>query len=122
MGTGISSIQVKVSIRSFEPSSFFVVLVIQTSFLVVSPILYYLLGSQETVIGLDRLWRDHILLISSRLLVSQVGPLVLSYMIWQTLKIPNTMAATGLFYIAMLGVIVGEILGRRLLALVSLPL
>ena len=107
-------------LRTFK--FFVVVLVIQTFFLVVSPILYYLLGSQETVIGLDRLWRSHILLISSRLLVSQVGPLVLSYMIWQTLKIPNTMAATGLFYIALLGVIVGEILGKRLLALVSVPL
>jgi hypothetical protein len=48
--------------------------------------------------------------------------LVLSYMIWRTLQIPHTMAATGLFYIALLGVFVGEILGRQILALTSLPL
>ncbi|MFQ5916689.1 MAG: hypothetical protein ACE5I0_02635 [Candidatus Binatia bacterium] len=107
-------------LRTFK--YFVVVLIVQTSFLVVSPVLFYLLGSHETIVGLNRLWRDHTLLISARFLVSQVGPLVISYMIWQTLKIPNTMAATGLFYIALLGVIVGEILGRRLLALTSLPL
>jgi hypothetical protein len=42
-------------------------------------------------------------------------------MIWRTLVIPNTMAATGLFYIALLGVFVGEILGKQILALTSLP-
>jgi hypothetical protein len=42
-------------------------------------------------------------------------------MIWRTLKIPHTMAATGLFYIALLGVFVGEILGRQILTLSGLP-
>ena len=51
----------------------------------------------------------------------QVAPLILSWMIWRTLLIPHTMAATGLFYIALLGVFVGEILGRQILALTSLP-
>jgi hypothetical protein len=60
-------------------------------------------------------------LLSARVLTTQVGSLVLSFMIWRTLKIPHTMAATGLFYIAMLGVFVGEILGRQILALTSLP-
>lgn len=107
----------------FRTFKFFVVLlIIQTSFLLLSPVLLYLLGSDQTVLGLDHLWRDHLFLISTRFLVSQVGPLVVSYMIWQTLKIPNTMAATGLFYIVLLGVVVGEILGRQLLALTSLPL
>jgi hypothetical protein len=45
----------------------------------------------------------------------------LAYMIWRTLQIPHTMAATGLFYIALLGVFVGEILGRQILTLSSLP-
>ena len=102
---------------------FFVVLLItQTSFLVVLPAVVCLLGSHETVTGLAHLWRNHLMLASGRFLLSQIGPLVLSYMIWATLKIPNTMAATGLFYIAMLGIFVGKILGRRILALTSLPL
>ncbi len=101
---------------------FVVVLIIQTIFLLAAPVVLYLLGGPQMVSGLNLLWRDHFLLFSTRFLTSQLGPLALSYMIWQTLKIPNTMAATGLFYIALLGVIVGEILGRQLLALTTLPL
>ncbi len=113
--------------QSIEPfrrvfKFFVIVLIIQTAFLLITPLLLYLAGDSQTVSGLDRLWREHLVLVSARFLVSQVGPLALSYMIWQTLKIPNTMAATGLFYITLLGVVVGEILGRQLLALTSLPL
>ena len=113
--------------QSIEPfrrvfKFFVVVLIFQTAFLLISPLLLYFAGDSQTLSGLDRVWREHLVLLSARFLVSQVGPLVLSYMIWQTLKIPNTMAATGLFYITLLGVVVGEILGRQLLALTSLPL
>lgn len=112
--------------QSIEPFvrifRFFVLsLLVQTIFLLILPLLLYLLGNPTTVLSLERLWEEHLLLLSARVLVAQVGPLVLSYMIWQTLKIPNTMAATGLFYIALLGVFVGEILGRQILALTSLP-
>jgi hypothetical protein len=57
----------------------------------------------------------------TRVIVGQGAPLMLSWMIWRTLLIPHTMAATGLFYIALLGVFVGEILGRQILALAGLP-
>jgi hypothetical protein len=97
-------------------------LILQTIFLVIAPLLFYLLGSAETASNLERLWRDHFVLLSARVLVAQAGPLVLSALIWQTLKIPHTMAATGLFYIALLGVFVGEILGRQILSLTGLPL
>lgn len=89
-------------------------------FLCFPPILYYL-GSSESTANLANLWNSHALLLTTRLLTTQVGSLVLSGMIWRTLKIPHTMAATGLFYIALLGVFVGEILGRQILALTSLP-
>jgi hypothetical protein len=79
------------------------------------------LGSPGTVLSLKRLWSDHAILLASRLSIAQVGSLILSAMIRRTLRIPHTMAATGLFYIAMLGVFVGEILGRQILALTSLP-
>ena len=101
---------------------FVIVLLTQTTFLLIAPAILYLLGTPSAVSGLGQLWQDHLLLLVMRVLVSQVGPLVLSYMIWQTLKIPNTMAATGLFYIVLLGVVVGEILARQLLALTALPL
>lgn len=100
---------------------FFISLMIQTIFLLILPLWFYLLGSEGTVLSLQLLWEKHLSLLLARVLVAQMGPLVLSYMIWRTLKIPHTMAATGLFYIALLGVFVGEILGREILALTSLP-
>ena len=42
-------------------------------------------------------------------------------MIWRTLQIPQTMAATGLFYVAVLTTVVGEFLGRFLLYRTALP-
>jgi len=48
-----------------------------------------------------------------RLKTRVIAPLILSGMIWRTLQIPHTMAATGLFYMALLGVFVGEILGAK---------
>lgn len=90
------------------------------SFLILPPLLY-LLGSPATVLKLRQLWEQHQILLWSRLVIGGVAPLILAAMIWRTLKIPHTMAATGLFYIALLGVFVGEILGRQILALTSLP-
>jgi hypothetical protein len=100
---------------------FLISLIGQTGLLVVSPLLLHAMGSPTTASNLQQLWENHRVLFSARLLTSQVCPLVLSYMIWRTLRIPHTMAATGLFYIALLGVFVGEILGREILALTALP-
>jgi predicted membrane protein len=60
-------------------------------------------------------WDDHLVLFSSRVLFGPVAAYALAEMIRRTLAIPQTMAATGLFYIALLAVLVGEILGRSLL-------
>jgi hypothetical protein len=100
---------------------FFVALMAQTIFFLLLPLLLYFFGSAETADRLSDVWQSHHLLLVGRLLTTQVGSLVLSFMIWRTLQIPHTMAATGLFYIAMLGVFVGEILGRQILALTFLP-
>jgi hypothetical protein len=100
---------------------FVVALVVQTIFLLISLIVLYNFGVSESVIGLERLWTDHRTLFLTRVISGQVAPLILSRMIWRTLVIPHTMAATGLFYIALLGVFVGEILGKQILALTSLP-
>lgn len=112
--------------QSLEPFlrifKFFVIaLVAQALFLLfLGPSLYFF-GTPATQLNLDRLWQNHSTLLLTRVLSAHVAPLILSYMIWRTLKIPHTMAATGLFYIAMLGVFVGEILGRQILALTTLP-
>lgn len=100
---------------------FVIALAAQVSFLLLYPALLYWFGASPTVLGLERLWRDHTTLLLTRLIVGQIAPLALAWMIWRTLLIPHTMAATGLFYIALLGVFVGEILGRQILTLTSLP-
>ena len=93
----------------------------QCLFYLIAPLGLHLAGSAASLNGLQRLWQNHSTLLVSRLIAGQIAPLILSWMIWRTLLIPHTMAATGLFYIALLGVFVGEILGRQILALTSLP-
>jgi hypothetical protein len=96
-------------------------LVAQSIFAALFPLAIALAGSASSLAALDGLWRKHAALLMLRVTVGQAAPLVLSWMIWRTLLIPHTMAATGLFYIALLGVFVGEILGKQILALSSLP-
>ena len=100
---------------------FVATLVVQSLFLFLSFTGLYFFGSTQSIAAMERLWLNHSTLLITRILMGQVAPLVLSWMIWRTLLIPHTMAATGLFYIALLGVFVGEILGRQILALTSLP-
>jgi hypothetical protein len=112
--------------QSLEPFvriyKFFVItLAAQCIFFTVAPLALYFVGSPQSQSGLERLWQHHSTLLVTRVIAGQIAPLILSWMIWRTLLIPHTMAATGLFYIAMLGVFVGEILGRQILALTSLP-
>jgi len=50
------------------------------------------------------------------------GPLGLYPMIWGTVKIRSTMAATGILYVAVVAVVIGEVLGLYLSALLNLAL
>ncbi|HWP23342.1 MAG TPA: hypothetical protein VNM15_04030 [Candidatus Binatia bacterium] len=107
-------------IRIFK---FFVVaLILQGAVFLLALGLMYLFGSPQSHAGIERLWQHHSTLLLTRVIVGQAAPLIMAWLIWRTLLIPHTMAATGLFYIALLGVFVGEILGRQILALTSLPL
>jgi hypothetical protein len=45
-----------------------------------------------------------------------VGVLALTLMAWKTLQIPNTQSATGILYVAVIGVFTGELLGLLLSA------
>ena len=49
------------------------------------------------------------------------GPLLLYPMVWGTVKILSTMAATGILYVDVVAVVIGEVLGGWLSALVQLP-
>lgn len=100
---------------------FVAALVIQSGFFLLAAGAAHLLGAPQTAAALHVLTERHLTLAVTRVAVGQAAPLVLSWMIHRTLQIPHTMAATGLFYIALLGVFVGEILGRQILALTGLP-
>jgi hypothetical protein len=50
------------------------------------------------------------------------GVLALLWMAWQTLKIPNTQSATGILYVAVIGVFVGELAAALLSADSVVPL
>jgi hypothetical protein len=96
-------------------------LIAQCGFFLIAPFALYFFGTPQSVAALEQLWQRHATLLITRAIVGDGAPAILSWMIWRTLLIPHTMAATGLFYIALLGVFVGEILGRQILALASLP-
>ena len=51
-----------------------------------------------------------------------LGPLALFPMVWGTVKIRSTMAATGILYVDVVAVIIGEVLGGWLSALSRIPL
>jgi hypothetical protein len=79
-------------------------------------------GAPPARAGVADLLSGQLSLLLTRLAVSPVGAGILGSMIRRTLDIPQTMAATGLFYIAVLAVLVGEMLGRFLLFRTGLPL
>jgi hypothetical protein len=101
---------------------FAIMLGVQALLLIVSAAAIRLGGSGASVSGLQTLLADHSALLAVRLLLSPVAAAALAWMIWKTLQIPQTMAATGLFYIAILSVLVGELMSRFILFRVSLPL
>jgi hypothetical protein len=51
-----------------------------------------------------------------------LGPLALYPMVWGTVKIRSTMAATGILYVDVVAVVIGEVLGGWLSALAHVPL
>jgi hypothetical protein len=51
-----------------------------------------------------------------------LGPLALYPMVWGTVKLRSTMAATGILYVDVVAVIIGEVLGGWLAAIAKLPL
>jgi hypothetical protein len=79
-------------------------------------------GPEAATTAVGSLWREHGALLAARFVLGPLAALALGLMIHRTLQIPQTMAATGLFYIAILFVLVGEILGRLILFRTSLPL
>ena len=56
-----------------------------------------------------------------RWLAGLIGVAALTMMAWATLKIPNTQSATGILYVAVVGVFIGELTSQLLSADLSFP-
>jgi hypothetical protein len=56
-----------------------------------------------------------------RVLFGLVGPAILSYLTWQTAKIRSTQSATGILYVDLFTVVVGEILAKYILLATRVP-
>ncbi len=74
-------------------------------------------ASHRSTVGID--W---LLFVTLRWSFGLFGVLGLLWMAWQTLKIPNTQSATGILYVAVIGVFIGELTGLLLSAESSYPL
>ncbi len=81
-----------------------------------------LIGGAAGIAAVRELFASHLELLAVRILLGPIATIVLVWMCWQTLKIPQTMAATGLLYIAVMSVLVGEMLGRFILFRTAVPL
>jgi hypothetical protein len=81
-----------------------------------------IVGSADSAAAVNELFTSHLGLLAVRLILGPGATIVLVWMCWQTLKIPQTMAATGLLYIAVMSVLVGEMLGRFILFRTAVPL
>ncbi|MFI5366024.1 MAG: hypothetical protein ACHQ4J_10400 [Candidatus Binatia bacterium] len=101
---------------------FVIMLAIQGGLLLLGSGALQLLGAHASAAQLAQLFEAHGTLLTVRLLLSPLAAGGLAWMIWKTLQIPQTMAATGLFYIAILSVLVGELMSRFILFRTSLPL
>jgi hypothetical protein len=74
-------------------------------------------ASHRPTVGID--W---LLFVTLRWSFGLFGVLGLLWMAWQTLKIPNTQSATGILYVAVIGVFIGELTGLLLSAESLYPL
>ncbi|MFZ0680688.1 hypothetical protein [Candidatus Binatus sp.] len=81
-----------------------------------------MLGNAVAAAAVHDLFASHLGLLAVRLILGPIATIILVWMCWQTLKIPQTMAATGLLYIAVMSVLVGEMLGRFILFRTAIPL
>jgi hypothetical protein len=100
--------------------AFVVALICQLALLALVLALFVVTASPEATLA--QLWSAHGPALAARLVLGPVAALGIAALITRTLAIPQTMAATGLFYIAVLAVAVGEMLSRLLLLRTALPL
>jgi hypothetical protein len=70
----------------------------------------------------DTIESQSLLFLALRWLAGLVAPLLLAYMTWKTLDIPNTQSATGILYVVVIVTFVGELTAQLLSAAANYPL
>jgi hypothetical protein len=100
---------------------FLVAVLAQGLFPVVQGLVAMVAGDPARARHLLRVVPDHPFLFGGRVLIGIVATLVVALVIRDTLRIPNVQSATGFFYIAILTVLLGEVLGRALLLFTGVP-
>ncbi|MEM9352345.1 MAG: hypothetical protein AAGA92_04980 [Planctomycetota bacterium] len=80
------------------------------------------LGLSAEVNGRTMLSTQWMLFVSLRWAFGLFGVAVLTWMSWETLKVPNTQSATGILYVAVIGTFVGETMSILLSAESLFPL
>jgi hypothetical protein len=90
--------------------------------LIVVPGLLAIAGGTAAASAARGLAGSELPMLATRLVLGPLASLALTWMCWQTLKIPQTMAATGLLYITVMSVLVGELIGRFILFRTAIPL
>ncbi len=80
------------------------------------------LGLAAEVGGRTQLTTQWMLFVSLRWAFGLIGVAVLTWMTWETLKVPNTQSATGILYVAVIGTFVGETMSILLSAESLFPL
>lgn len=73
----------------------------------------------NTSAGIPTAW---MLFVSLRWFAGLLLPLVMAYLTWHTLKIPNTQSATGILYAGVILVFIGELAAQMLSVQTSFPL
>jgi hypothetical protein len=89
---------------------------------VVAQVIVSVVGLVGVVQATDDVSFSWLLFVVLRWSFGLVFVLALVWMAWQTLKIPNTQSATGILYVAVIGVFVGELTGLLLSAESAYPL
>lgn len=79
-------------------------------------------GGGASLDQLMDLWRGHGLFFWQRMLAGLGIPAVLSYMIWKTAKLGANQSATGLLYVGVVFVIIGEMISKYIFLLSSIPI
>jgi hypothetical protein len=98
------------------------VLVANLAALILAIVMLAFVGGASGSAAASDLFASHAGLLAVRMILGPGATILLAWMCWQTLKIPQTMAATGLLYIAVMSVLVGEMLGRFILFRTAIPL